>query len=244
MTDERTEPEASGAAVPNEAGAPPASGRDRPMPPLPPLAPVASPSEAGKVAAEVAVSVPPRERARRLYVTGVAGTVEEAAAAVGVRGRTAREWCTVDGWIAERARYLEDVRRRTYSESAEVESRAQAVARRLAWRAASIGLERLVSAMEASTLPPTAFEVESLTRTALALAGVGDAEADERASKIRALPLDKVAAELRRVMGGYGAKVADLDEIAADGAAQNGHVPDPLTLPPGIPDAPHPNGKA
>lgn len=174
------------------------------------------------------------ETARRAYVTGVAATIAEAAVLAGITEGHALQRSAAEGWVEERKACMAKERAALASESAEQESRVQAGARRLAWRAALKAIQRMEKLLDDPNYKINPFGVEAMVRAAMALSGLGDQEADEAVLRLRRRPTREIVREFVKAMQDLG--VDDAIDVAASpvdaSLAPSSDSPSPSVPPP------------
>jgi len=141
---------------------------------------------------------------RRLYVTGECGTFREVAETLGVSPSAVGSTASAEGWTRLRIEHAEETERRALQNAQRAEVQAVVRCRRLAWAAAQLGLKSLAKRLERGELTPRPSEVESITRTALALSGtsVDDGLDHSELDKISLLEMtQRCAAQIKTGLG-------------------------------------------
>jgi len=139
------------------------------------------------------------DRARELYVRGETPTLKHAAREAGVPYQTILTQSRAQGWYEARQRYLEEVRRRADDRSADVEAKAIAAARKLAWGGATQALKSVLDRMRGGELKPSPRDAKALVDAAITLHQLrAVALDDEQRRALRNLPLPELARRLKR----------------------------------------------
>lgn len=151
------------------------------------------------------LSVKKAEEARRLYVTGVASSLIDAARQIGVHPDRVREVARAEGWAAEREDHQRQITEETKAAQIRQEAKSASNARRMAWAATERALAAVVRKLRDGELDPDARDAKTLADCALALtdrvADPDEAREDLRGRSLRDL-VQQVAQRFEHGLGG------------------------------------------
>lgn len=139
-----------------------------------------------------------RERARRAYVTGSVKNFTEAARLVGVSPSALNTAAREGNWRAERDEYQRQVTEDAKKKAADVEVRAVANCRMLAWGCAEASLHSVLTRMKDKDNPykPSPKEAAVLALTAIRLSQAEVGTGEEVESALRSKSLSELAKEV------------------------------------------------
>lgn len=153
------------------------------------------------------------ERARRLYVTGEASTVREAAQMVGLKPERVTPLLDIartQEWDRERADHEHRVRAKVYEAAADAEAHAITMSRRMAGANLMAILKKISDGVAKNTMNVRVHDAESMAKTLALLSDRGDPSADQEVERLKALPLLEQMREMNaRLRAQYGDDVLD-----------------------------------
>ena len=142
---------------------------------------------------------------RQLYVTGECRTHAEVAETLGCHASSVSMTAAAEDWGRLRDEHRARIEKRALRDSEKAMAKAITRTTKTAWAAAALAVQSLARRLERGELVPRPSEVESITRTALALSGhvVDDGRELDELEKLSLLEITERS--IRQIEQGLGA---------------------------------------